>query len=288
MFADANKIASQFTRPVLFATELPDGKLGGGIGAFVVVNDEGWIVTAFHQIQEAQNLSTYKQDYDAYITQVDAIRKSPEKMSDSERNKRIRRIKAPEKAVKQWAMKWGFDADLTSIAALPDVDLAAGKLDPFDPAWITTYPVFKDPSLDVHCGRSLCRLGYPFHDVKPTLDTAGHFIIDTTPPFFASEGIYSRNHQVGTHPSGYPLLFLETSSPGLRGQSGGPVFDTKGTIWAIQSRTVHYPLGFSPPVPGGKKGEREHQFLNVGQGIHVATLLPFFDERKIRYQKSTY
>lgn len=39
-------------------------------------------------------------------------------------------------------------------------------------------------------------------------------------------------------------MFIETSTPRLRGQSGGPIFDVNGAIWAIQSQTHHLKLGF--------------------------------------------
>ena len=99
-------------------------------------------------------------------------------------------------------------------------------------------------------------------------------------PFFPNDGIFTRVVDVAIDPTTsnvppppFPLRFIETSSPGLRGQSGGPVFDCKGTVWGIQSRTIHYPLGFSPPVPGGKPHEKEHQFLNVGWAVHVETIV---------------
>src|SRR5687768_7571597 len=124
MFADANKLAAEFTRPVHFTVERTDGSLGGGIGALVVINDEGWFVTAYHQIEEAQKLAKYQSDYQAYMAQVAAIENSREKMSEKERKKRIRRIEAPEKAVKKWAMMWGFDAQITKVSAIPTIDLA--------------------------------------------------------------------------------------------------------------------------------------------------------------------
>ena len=80
------------------------------------------------------------------------------------------------------------------------------------------------------------------------------------------------------------MRILETSTPGLRGQSGGPIFDTNGDIWAIQSRTQHYDLGFKPKAM--QSAQEEHQFLNVGLGVHVQTVLGFLDQLGIKYQIS--
>ena len=77
------------------------------------------------------------------------------------------------------------------------------------------------------------------------------------------------------------VKFVETSSPGLKGQSGGPTFDSEGRIWAMQSKTAHYPLEF----PAGQKNQ-EHQFLNVGMGTHAKTIIDFLDSNGVKYNLS--
>jgi hypothetical protein len=109
-------------------------------------------------------------------------------------------------------------------------------------------------------------------------------------PLFPIDGIFTRIREVVITPNSppYRILLVETSTPGLRGQSGGATFDTKGTVWAIQTRTIHVPLGFDPPVPGGKAGEKEHQFLNLGQGVHPETMFHLFNKNKIDFKVSNY
>jgi hypothetical protein len=63
--------------------------------------------------------------------------------------------------------------------------------------------------------------------------------------------------------------FIETSTPGLRGQSGGPLFDVDGKVWGIQSRTNHYDLGFAPTVKEGGRSLMEHQFLNTSWSADI-------------------
>ena len=48
MFADACERAARFTRPVIISTRQADGKVTAGCGAFVVLNEDGWIFTAGH------------------------------------------------------------------------------------------------------------------------------------------------------------------------------------------------------------------------------------------------
>ena len=72
------------------------------------------------------------------------------------------------------------------------------------------------------------------------------------------------------------------------GQSGGPIFDATGTVWGVQSHTSHLPLGFSPGVPGGRPHEKEHQFLNVGRGVHPATIVGVLKKSGIKHSVSDY
>lgn len=84
----------------------------------------------------------------------------------------------------------------------------------------------------------------------------------------------------------YEIKFLETSSPGLRGQSGGPIFDSKGTIWAVQSQTMHLQLGFSPKIQKNGHEVEENQFLNVGLGIHPELIVAFLRDNNIKFDIS--
>ena len=81
-----------------------------------------------------------------------------------------------------------------------------------------------------------------------------------------------------------PVRFIETSSPGLRGQSGGPLFDVNGTVWGIQSSTMHYPLGFSPEVNQGGRRFVEQQFLNAGMAVHVAVCIEMMSKMGVAFE----
>ena len=105
-----------------------------------------------------------------------------------------------------------------------------------------------------------------------------------TVPFFPIEGIYTREIIAGQTPDKQVnIKFIETSSPGLRGQSGGPIVDTQGNIWGIQSSTIHLPLGFSPKLSLNGRDVEEHQFLNVGVGVHPETIVSFLKTNNIQF-----
>jgi hypothetical protein len=170
--------------------------------------------------------------------------------------------------------------------------LIIGRLDHFNPNEVSAYPLFKDAAQLKH-GTSLCKLGFPFHEIKASFDETSYsfkFEPGAVPlPLFPIDGIFTRNLLAGKSKDGkYTIKFLETSSPGLRGQSGGPIFDKNGVIWAIQSRTSHLPLGFSPKIIRNGREFEENQFLNVGIGIHPELITAFLQDNGIKFSKSDY
>jgi len=56
MFQKAYSIAAEFTRPVIFSRLQFDGTCSSSLSAFVVINSDGWIVTASHIIEHWRSL----------------------------------------------------------------------------------------------------------------------------------------------------------------------------------------------------------------------------------------
>jgi hypothetical protein len=148
------------------------------------------------------------------------------------------------------------------------------------------FPKIIDPS-NIKPGTSLCKLGFPFVEFKPTFNETTNLFelpLNLLPlPLFPIEGIYTRNLQTNDDEGGINAKYLETSSPGLKGQSGGPIFDMEGDIYAIQSKNVTLPLGFTGSVKIKGKTIEENQFLNVGIGVHPETLTYFLNKHKIKF-----
>lgn len=295
MFSDACRLASDFTRPIVMSTRFGDGRCASGIGTFVVINHDGWVVTAWHIIQEIERQTKAANEYQAAETARQAIY-ADRTLTKKERSIRLKVLpKISNESISHSSHWWSWDAVKTGdIHAVPLADLAIIRLDGFNPAWVTNYPVFKDPTKGIEPGRSLCRLGFPFHSITPVYNTTTNTFelpSGSLPlPRFPNDGIFTREVYVatpGTQPP-FPLKFIETSSPGLKGQSGGPIYDVRGAIWGIQSQTSHLPLGFNPPVPGGKPGQTEHQFLNVGWGVHVETVVAAFRHFGVAFNLSNY
>jgi hypothetical protein len=239
----------------------------------VVVNKEGWILTSGHIVQEFATMKASQQLLTDYQAKVQAIQAN-HALGPEKKRKMLAKLGAPDpKWISDFSFWWGVDGvNLKQVDANLDADIAVARMEPFNAGGVPNYPVLKDGNKTIASGTSLCRLGFPFHEIHPTYAAGGFELPAGTLPmvFFPNEGILSR--VLIAKPEPEFAAFIETSSAGLPGQSGGPIFDQHGTVWGIQSHTMSLPLGFSPIVAGGKPGEKEHQFLNVGRGTHPKSI----------------
>ncbi len=293
VFAEAYRIAGSFTLPVVISNRSDKNVCSSSIGACVVVNSDGWVLTTAHMldaIQKQRNSSAQHGTYGDNVRQLEQDTVADKRY----RKTKVRTIKRPSKgSSKNHSVWWGRDgAQLREVVMMPSADLALLRLEPFDGDTVAHYPVFKKPGANYMPGRSLCKLGFPFHGITPTFDEKRNAFLlpqGATPlPLFPIDGLFTRV-VIASAPgatNGEPAKFIETSTPGLVGQSGGPIVDAEGAVWALQSHTRHYPLGFSPPVPGQTQSikQKEHQFLNVGLGIHVEQILSLLNSRNIAHR----
>lgn len=290
MFAEAYEIASEFTQPVIISTRKFNGDVNCGIASFVIINDEGWFLSATHILQSLHLFEQHKTEIASYDEKRNSIENNPN-FSDQQKVKRTRRLKTNSDWITHHSFWWGHD-DLRATSFQGVSDLLVGKFETFNPDMVKTYPTFKNPN-NLLSGTSLCKLGFPFHVAQASFDeTKNMFNLapGTLPvPRFPIEGIFTRSiFTPGKYGNGHTVKFMETSSPGLRGQSGGPIFDKNGTIWGIQSHTTSLPLGFEPTVKQGNREVVESQFLNVGVGIHPEVIVNVLNDMGIKYKLSDY
>lgn len=293
MFATACTHARSFTLPVIISTRFFDGTVECSCGAFVVLNDEGWLMTVAHIWQSFFAYQNHAKEIAEHNAKRQAIEQD-QNLDSKHKRKKIAHLNINSKWITNHSFWWGFDGvQIKDVKPLEEGDLVVGRLEPFDLKWISTYPVLKDPASNLNNGTSLCRLGFPFHEIKASFDDSKNMFVlapGSLPlPLFPIEGIFTRNINAGKSKDGkYDIKLLETSSPGLRGQSGGPIYDAKGSVWGLQSRTMHYPLGFSPKVIKNGREIEENQFINVGWGVHIDLIVSFLRDNGIKFQLSDY
>lgn len=304
MFAKALMIANHFTWPMIIAYRTLGGECSCAIGAITIINEEGWFVTAGHNISMFNATAKEVERTNLRAKHIAAIRAKLD-LNDDEKEKLIHQIPPnTEKSKDLWGVWCGDrEVELTSLSygerlivvGFGDAfDIGVGKIKDFDPKWVSRYPIFKDHNKNIKTGTSLCKQGFPFHKLKVDFDhQKGTFVLpdDNFPlAYFPIEGMLTRilkhrDANGGPEPFRYPIMQIEISTPGLKGQSGGPIVDVNGTVWSIQSRTLSVPIGFDGHIPGH---EPVPQFLNVGIGTHPSTIFGFLKDHKIDFRVSDY
>lgn len=294
MFANAYELTSQFTFPVINSLRFYDGIVDCGLGSFIILNNEGWILTAAHIIESVLKAQKDQEEIKNFVLEKEKIEKNPS-LLDQQKKKLIKKIENTsinKKWITNHSLWWGSNEFLIdNIIFNLEIDLAVGQIKNFDPQKVVLFPKFKNPASLKH-GTSLCKLGFPFHNISAKFDPVQNkFNIPQNVfpiPRFPLEGIFTRVIDYGkTKDSKFNIKYIETSTPGLRGQSGGPIFDIYGNIWAIQSKTIHLPLGFEPTVKKNGKDITEIQFLNIGLGVHLDTILAFLNDHRVKHTINT-
>jgi trypsin-like peptidase len=283
MFADAVRRATNFTLPLFSSFSQLNGDITSGNGSMVIVNQEGWFLTAAHVFDPWRKLQKDVPTVRAYLERRASIEQN-RSLDPKHKRKQLAKLVADEACVDSCTFWWiptpssqPQPLAATTVFLHPQHDLALGRLDNFDVRFVREYPIFKRPG-ELQPGTSLCRLGFPFTRLQTTIRPVegGRKEVDVNVAeltLFPNEGILTRIATAGDFKEpGQPIpQFIETSSPGLRGQSGGPIFDRNGVVWGIQSRTNNISLGFDPPDPANPT-RTIHQYLNVGWAVHPAVV----------------
>ena len=285
MFVDAFALARHFTRPIVISTRRLNGVVESAVATYVLLNAEGWFLTAGHVFDLWRGFEAHLPEVLRYRAAEATIVADPALDADARQGALARLAATADMAwIENCSAWWGLDGlSFRDVSIIGDLDLAVGRLEPAG-LLAGPYPTFKNPEVGFLPGRSLVRLGFPFEQVAVSFDPArSAFSLDQLQlALFPIEGILTR---VVALP-GSSAQFIETSSPGLRGQSGGPVCDSRGRIWGIQSRTAHVALGFNPTVTSGGRTFEEHQFINLGWAVHVRLILDALRERGVRVDVS--
>ena len=293
MFVNAIATASGFTRPIHTITRLwGETTVVPGAATLFFVNADGWALTCKHVATElvaAEQLSAKRAAFKAERAQLPAGKKSRPALRALERAHGFA-------GGVTWEMHHRFincveGSFQLEIRLHPALDVALLKFKHFTALRPTTFAVFAKHGDELKQGKSLCRLGFPFPEFTNfEYDADADQIRWTTTgradtPQFPIDGMVTR-HLNG--PGG--IVGVEVSTPGLRGQSGGPAFDSDGVVWGMQSATNHLDLNFDVDMDVLRNGRTRHvtdsAFLHVGHCMHLNVLKQFMRDNGVSFAEA--
>jgi S1-C subfamily serine protease len=167
------------------------------------------------------------------------------------------------------------------------LDLALVKIEGDVEMLASEYPLFSETEVEV--GLMLCKLGYPFSEYTCVAydETADDILFTQTgklnSPYFPLDGMVTR--KIG---NGEKVIGFEMSTPGIKGQSGGPVFDEQGVVYGMQSGTKSHDLDLrmkkSIQTMDGPIDHTTYAFLNVGVVISSIEIIKFLQENNVKHR----
>lgn len=292
MFIEAIERVSQFTRPVHSIMRTYTGKnVIPAASTLFFVNEEGYAVTCKHVAEMLSSADAINQHYHNFNQEKRA-------MPQDARYKQL--LKGLELKYKMTAdrtiqLKNNFVDCVDSMSGFtfhlhPTLDLAIIKFNDYKKLHYTQYARFLKNEQSLLQGKFLCRLGFPFPEFTNYTYNSSTDNIEWTntginvSPRFPMEGMVTRF--LADEPHG--LYGIELSTPGLRGQSGGPLFDSNGVVHGMQFSTKHLHLGFDLVdkeimVNTTVKKVSDYSFIHLGQCIHVNTIKAFLQQHNVKY-----
>ena len=287
MFESAVNTAMAYTRPLLTFIHFEDGTAECHLAAFILLNRAGWVLTSAHNLEIANLHRQHSVEREAHAQAANEIAARTD-LDAAAKQSQIDALPRNDRWITRYFLCFAQVAARVETAIVaPGPDLALIRLVDFDMTGVPTWPVFQSPSQQPSLGASVCRLGYPFVQLQTTFDLANQaFDISKIPaeiPTFVNDGVISRFHQVLDPATNQVAMYIETSTPGLRGQSGGPLLDRHGVVCGLQSRTIQYDLGFDAAYRRADRVVTERQFLNVGLATAASEIVKLLSFNGVQF-----
>ena len=280
MFKNATKIQYDYLSWIKFIVRKYDStEIEKGGATFFFVNEEGWAVTCKHVIDNIIGADQLNQNYEVFKT---ALAKEPKKKYQLEKQFKMNKNN-PCQAAYQINVNLKQNSQIQFFAH-PTEDVALIHFDVLEP---TNYCYFVDIMNEIDQGTSLARIGFPFVEFNNyTFDNSRktlNFTTNNEPMVtFVNDAVVSQNN--GYYNNGvFSRTHLILSSPGIKGQSGGPVYDNQGRVAGIQSATATKELDFIGKTKVKNKLVETPQFLNIGICVSAEVIKELLIQHNVKY-----
>ncbi|MFI5180320.1 MAG: trypsin-like peptidase domain-containing protein [Thermoanaerobaculia bacterium] len=295
MFTRAIQKVSAFTRPIHFISRYyGSAEVRPGAATMFFINADGFALTCRHVSDQLFLSRTLPAAYATFKAAVAAPRgklTAPRHLREVEKRFRFTHDTLIE--LQFHFMNCVDTLTDIKITPHPTLDLALIQFQGFTKLDCNTFPLFpKDPAAGPRQGQFVCRLGFPFPEFSNfSYDATTDAIvwnstgrIDT--PQFPIEGMVTRQ----VMDAAGQVVGFEVSTPGLRGQSGGPAFTVDGVVLGMQSTTFHVDLDFDVdlivPRGGHMRPVRESAVMHVGRCVHVEAIKAFLRSHNVTFDEA--
>lgn len=291
MFQQSIEHVSQFTRPIHTITRTYGGrKIIPGAATLFFVNEDGYAVTCKHVVEMLLGSETLAKKHAAFCTERERLPRDG-KFKRNLKGLELKyqytaetRIQAKNTFVDCVDYMSGFTTHLH-----PKFDLAIIKFNDYKTLRYTGHAVFKKDTTQIKPGETLCRLGFPFPEFNNFAYNETTDDIEWTAegvkssPRFPIDGMVTRFLAEDNQVYG-----IEMSTPGLRGQSGGPLFNRDGIVYGMQFSTKHLHLDFDIIdkeilIHNKLQKVSDYSFLHLGQCIHANVIKEFLAAHHVKY-----
>lgn len=291
MFVEAIETAAKYTKAIhSIGRYYGSTTIQPGTSTLFIVNSEGWALTCGHV---ADNIAASKK----------IVEKAENFKRELETRKGTIKLKT---LLKELEKNYGYSKKnvfelyfhfMDCVDKLSDFqiirndkyDVALIRFNGFSKLNCDTFPTFAADTSKLKQGEAICRIGFPFPEF-----TNYEYDVDSDKikwndkgrkgnPRFPIEGMLTRfvSGEKGE------VFAFELSTPGLRGQSGGPAFDVDARVWGMQFQTTHLDLNFDIDQEVFRQGAKRHvtdsAFLHVGRCTHVDILKSFMRENNVSF-----
>ena len=292
MFISAIERVAQFTRPIHTLMRAYGNKqLLPGAATIFFVNENGYAITCKHVVEMLAAAESINANYQSFKNERNAL-PAGNKYRSQIKGLELKYKYRPESTVQ---LKNNFVGAVDKMSGFTwhmhdTLDLAILKFNDFGQVHYSDCARFLKDGDSIRQGKFLCRLGFPFPEFSNFVYNADSDDIEWTntgvavSPQFPIEGMVTRF--LADQAQG--LFGIEMSTPGLRGQSGGPLFDTNGTVYGMQFSTKHLHLGFDLVdkeimMNNGVKKVSDYPFIHLGQCIHVNAIKNFLRKHQVDF-----